>query len=93
MHGFLFVEGERPSIETTIELLVDATTQGIVEAETDVLVGIDTRDAGIGVAIASDGAGGVIGAGGIRAAESGGTGDARLLAGPIERVLCCNGSA
>ena len=51
LHGLLFVEREGASIQTTVKLLVDAATQGIVVADTDVFVGVDTRDAGIGVAI------------------------------------------
>ena len=73
--------------------MVDGATQGIVVAAADVLVGIDVGDAGIGIAIASDGAYVVIGAGGIAATEGGRTGDAWLLAGTIEGVLRGDGSA
>ncbi len=93
LHRLLFVEGECSSIQTTVKLLVDGATQCVVVAAADVLVGIDAGDAGIGIAIASDGACGVIGAGGIAATEGGRTGDARLLAGTIEGILCGDGSA
>ncbi len=92
LHSLLFVEGERATIEPTLELGVNGATQGVVVAEADVLIRVDAGDAGIGVAIATDGAGSVVGTGSIAAGERGRAGDARLLGRAIGGILRRDGS-